>query len=464
MKKSYFFIALGLAISLLSAGCADSFLEAKPSTDITMPQSLADFEVLLDNTNFIVKTPALGHMSADEIEFLSYAQWQATGTATERNCYIWAKDIFEGEQERPDWDTPYKAVFYANNVLQGLTKLDPQREPERFRQVKGWAHFVRAYAFFVLAQNFSESYKAGSATSALGIPLRLSPNIDEIVQRSTLQETYEQIIQDAGVAAALLTSQFQTSRRNRPSKVAAHAFLARVYLSMADFAKAEYYADKVLESYNKLIDYNQIATGSSQPFSNVNDEVLYSTQQVTNKYYSTAVGSPTSVIKVAPQLIAMYQPNDLRLKLYYAERSANNYYPKRGYYGADSFMFTGLAVDEIYLIKAECLSRLNLFEAAMKLLDELLIKRYSNAQAYIPLSASDGTEALSIVLRERQKELAWRGLRWGDIKRLNALGEGIVLKRVLNGTVYELLPNDKRYVFPIPNDEVNRSGIIQNER
>jgi hypothetical protein len=38
------------------------------------------------------------------------------------------------------------------------------------------------------------------------------------------------------------------------------------------------------------------------------------------------------------------------------------------------------------------------------------------------------------------------------------------LKRTVNGTEYSLAPNDARYVMPIPDDEITRSGIIQNQR
>lgn len=465
MKSKYFLQKLiMLTLATFALGCTDTFLEAKPSTDIVMPSSLADLEVLLDNTNVIIKTPALGHMSSDELEFLSYTQWNAAGTATERNCYIWAKDIYEGEQERPDWNTPYKAVFYANNVLAILEKLDPISDPQRYNQLKGWAHFIRGYAFFVLAEHFAPAYDQLSAESDYGIPLRLSPNVDEIVQRSSVKQTYAQILDDVQLSSQLLTSQFQVSRRNRPSNVAAFALLSRVYLAMSNFDKAEDNADKVLNSYDKLLDYNQISQTSTQPFTNVNDEVLYSCQQVSGVYYTTVVGNSAVTIKVSPDLIALYSTNDLRLRMLYAQRGVGNYYPKRGYYGGDSFMFTGLAVNEIYLVKAECLARKGNFAQSMQLLNQLLVKRFSNQQPFVPLSASNPQEALANVLVERRKELAWRGLRWGDIRRLNKLGAGISLSRTLNGVTYVLKPNERKYVFPIPMDEITRSGINQNER
>tara|TARA_R110002033_G_scaffold36621_1_gene75228 strand:+ start:3737 stop:3916 length:180 start_codon:yes stop_codon:yes gene_type:complete len=58
----------------------------------------------------------------------------------------------------------------------------------------------------------------------------------------------------------------------------------------------------------------------------------------------------------------------------------------------------------------------------------------------------------------------WRGLRWQDIRRLNKEGAGITLTRTLKGENYTLPPNDPRYIFPIPDDEIALSGIKQNVR
>jgi len=40
----------------------------------------------------------------------------------------------------------------------------------------------------------------------------------------------------------------------------------------------------------------------------------------------------------------------------------------------------------------------------------------------------------------------------------------VTLKRVLNGTIYELPPNDPRYTLPIPQSELNLNPIPQNSR
>src|SRR5690606_9101508 len=125
--------------------------------------------------------------------------------------------------------------------------------------------------------------------------------------------------------------------------------------------------------------------------------------------------------------------------------------------------FTGLAIDEVLLNKVECLVRRGQINDAAILMDKLLLNRYRKG-TYIKTVFKDKESALQQVLIERRKELVWRCLRWDDIKRLNKEGASIVLKRNLGDKEYILEPNSPRYVFNIPQDEINRSGIVQNER
>jgi hypothetical protein len=97
-------------------------------------------------------------------------------------------------------------------------------------------------------------------------------------------------------------------------------------------------------------------------------------------------------------------------------------------------------------------------------LNTLLTARY-HAGAFSPLSAASAAEALVLVLKERRKELLFRGLRWSDLRRFNLeKGKEVTLERQLNGTVHTLPPNDPRYVLPIPDIVIQLGGIPQNQR
>ncbi|MEQ7801312.1 RagB/SusD family nutrient uptake outer membrane protein [Pedobacter sp. ASV1-7] len=448
---------LVLTCSLISS-CKKDFLDAKPSTDIIVPRTLSDFENLLNN-NQLNLTAALGNLSSDDYEFNNFASWQAA-SATERNAYIWAKDIFEGEIDRMDWNKPYSSIFYANNILQGLDELNDKNSPT-FKQIKGWALFVRAYSLYDLLQHFSEPYDQSNSNKALGVPIRLKPGIDELSQRSTAAECYQQIFQDLNSALNLLSSEFQISNRFKPSKVTVYAFLSRIYLNMNNYTEAERFAELTLSIYDKLIDYNSISQTSTTPFSRLNEEAIFTSSQVLT-YSSTNTISSNTSIRVNPEILSSYAKDDLRLPILFGQNTTGSYF-KRGYFGGGSYPFSGLATDEIYLIKAECLARRNQTILAMEWLNKLLVMRFKTG-SFQPISAESPEEALSIILLERRKELIWRGIRWQDIKRLNKTGAEITLKRTLNGQQYLLPPNDLRYTFPIPEDEISRSKIQQNIR
>lgn len=453
-RKLVYFITLIIFLT----GCKKDFLDKKPSSSILTPSTLSDLNGLLELVS-LNSTGAIAQMSADEYLIVSNQDYLGLRSATQRNAYIWAPDIYEGEAQK-DWETPYSQIFCTNNVLQILNqkKFSNKKESDHTR---GWACFNRAYAYFDLAKNFCKVYRKEDATTDLGVPIRLDPSVDVTEQRSTLEVTFAQILSDLLEAARLLEPQVPAINKNRPSKAAAYAMLARVFLYQGNYKDAELYADSCLLIHSELIDYNQVSKTSLTPFSYTAPEIIYYSAQVNSHSGLTAYGN-TPAIQVNPEFYSMYGPGDLRKEIFFTKNNINNFNVKRGYTGA-SYPFTGLATDEILLIKAECLVRRGQISPALEKLNQLLIKRFQTNQ-FIPLNVNSGAEALAMILTERKKELIWRGLRWYDLKRFNRDGANISLRRNINNTNYILPPNDNRWIFPIPDQEILSSGITQNQR
>lgn len=464
MKYIYILCFIGFTGIL---GCKKTeFLDKKPSTNLILPTTLADFQALLDYTEIFNRTGALAQLASDDYVVASFASYQSAITATERNSYIWADDIYGGETSLVNWNNLYTQVYYANGVLDGLNKSS-ESTSDKGQYLKGWALFARAYAFYDLTRNYCKAYQASSANNDLGIPLRLKPAIDYTLQRSTLQQTFDQIIGDLLIAENLLPAQRPSANLNRPSKVAVYALLSRIYLDMRNYQQSELYADKSLGLYSTIIDYNTIPKTSAFPFSVTNDELIYNTSA--SGAYNFNITNAVSGTRISPDLIALYSANDLRLLHYFTRQTDNSYVKKFGYNGLNLYPFTGLATDEQYLIKAECLARRGEIVQSMDKLNQLIIKRWnSNAtvpsEPYVNIVANNKEEALTMILLERRKELVWRGLRWFDLKRLNKENFAITITRTLNGVTYTLPPNDTKYIFPIPDDEVLLSGLQQNIR
>lgn len=462
-KRPVSTIMLGVLVILCAIGCKKEFLDAKPSSDILTPNTIEEYQNILDFPTLNTGV-GLGILSADEFQYSSDATWLAMSSVTARNSYIWAKDIYEGTNNA-NWATQYFCIYYANNVLSGLEKI--KTTPLNINQwniTKGWALFIRAYGFYELLNYFSVFYDPATAANDLGIPLRLNPSIDEILPRSSVQESFNRVIKDLTEASTLLSASMPVAR-SRPSKAAAHALLARIYLNMRQYNKAEAHADTCLTFHNKLLDYNTLNKTSTTPFAINHEEQIYA---------KLASGDPgfnaqNTSTDVAPELISLYEPNDLRLVIYFIKQSNGTYDTKRSYYGAGLPPFVGLATDEIYLIKAEGLARRGESTSSMEYLNQLRIKRWNPtattpAKPYQNLIATDAVDALNKVLEERRRELVWRGTRWDDIRRLNKEGANITLTRTINGQTYTLAPNDPKYVFPIPENEITLSGIQQNPR
>jgi len=455
---NYLFISMILLVAIISCRKSE-FLDKKPTTNITTPTTLTDFMYLLDNTVTMNVTGGLGQLSADEYQ-LSDADW-ATGTATERNAYIWSKDTYAGDVAIADWNKLYAQIFYCNSVLDGLANSDSTNTSQA-QYLKGWALFDRAYCNYDLIRTFCKAYTS-TASSDLGIPLRTSSGIDKIQQRASLQQSFDQVFADLNQAANLLPSSRPSTNLNRPFKTCVYALLARIYLDMRNYGQAENNVDQALSGYSSLINYNSVDQSKSTPFSTTNDELIFNTSQVVAFGDFTPVGDFPAIAKIPSALISSYASNDLRLPIFFGKLPDNTYYKKPGYNGVNSYPFTGLATDELYLIKAECLARDGQFNQSMSTLNSLLLTRFKTG-TFIPYTATSNSDALAKVLTERQKELVWRETRWSDLKRFNAEGANISLTRTVAGQNYSLPANDNRWVLPIPSDEIALSGIQQNPR
>ncbi len=446
------------AVSFTIISCDKEFLEEKPDKALLVPTTVKDIQALLDNNGVINLTPALPEISSDDFHTTD-AGYAGLFTEVERTSYIWS-DQKEQIATVSDWETPYKQVFYANVALEAAGKIKPGKATEgEINALKGAALFIRAYAHFNLVQTFAAPYEKANAGTSPGIPLKLSSNVNERPGRGTVQQVYDQVIKDLSEAVVLLPA--QTAYKTRPSKAAANALLARVHLNMEDYEKAGTYASAALASNSKLIDYNTLTATAPRPLPptlpNGNDEVIYFSRNTLFSYFISAATS------VDPALFASYQPDDLRKTVFFNNRGGGVINFKGGYNG-NADVFSGLATDEMYLIRAESFARRDNVTDALKDLNTLLEKRFKTG-TFIPLTATNAEEALRLVLLERRKELIFRSLRWQDLRRLNKdVRFAVTLTRTVNGQTHNLPPRDKRYVLLIPQNEIAAGGIEQNVR
>lgn len=448
--------ALIIVLCVGMQSCTKEFLDKKPDKKMTVPTKLWEFQALLDNDDLTSAQPFWGEWGADNF-YLEYANWQSLA-ANNMNAYIWAPDILQ-EREDDDWASSYGQVYIANVVLEGINSLDvDDANKEQYNQIKGGALYFRANAFFNLVQIFAKPYVKNDADTDLGVILRLNANLSEKKGRASLLESYDQIIKDFQEALRILPlKSIDPVNRNRPSKASAYAMLARVYLNMGIYEEAEANADSSLTLYSELLDYNTLnPTTPTRPFPRNNPEIL------ADCFVRTGATFNTNIL-VDTLLYSSYSNDDLRKIIYFKSNTTGKKYFVGQYTGLTT-LFGGVATDEMYLIRAECRARLNRVSDAMGDLNALLRKRWRTG-TFVDFTATDAEDALIKILEERRKELLFRSLRWADLKRLNKDPQfSKTLIRILNNTVYELPPNDPRYIYQIPNSEILLNKVEQNNR
>ncbi len=449
-KNKYFIVLILLTATTVLSGC-EKYLEEKSDKTLAVPSGTQDYQALLDNYNTMNTSYAgSGEVSSDDF-YLSDADFSNLFQESDKRMYTWQPGtVFATAANGNDWLSCYSAIYVSNSILDDLAK----QELPGSGNIKGQALVFRASRYLDAVQIWALPYDAGTASTDLGLPLRLDPDFNTKSVRASVQQTYDQIIQDLLSAISLLP--VTPLKATRPSKPAAYGLLARAYLFMGDYNKALASADSALALKSSILDFNTLNASASYPVADLNSEVIFST------YMYAEYQLVSTIAKISPDVYSSYSSNDLRKTIFFRTNTDGSIRFK-GNYSGSSGKFTGIATDELYLIRAECNARLGKAIEAIHDLNTILVKRWKTG-TFVPMTAADPATALGLVLQERRKELLLRGLRWADIKRLNKLGANLTLTRTTNGQSYTLPPNDLRSALAIPEDVISLSGMEQNKR
>lgn len=460
MKETYTkYILCFVLLHIMIVGNAcekESWYDEKADRATATPATLKDLQALLDNNslmnNFGV---SMGEMGTDGHTVIETSTKLLSDL--ERNAYTWSHEkpyvkVFSWAGSGGGYDK----IFCCNLILEQLQKIHPENkvEQQQWNNIYGQARFNRAQKYYELSQVFAPPFQSASASTDLSIPLRLESDINIPSKRSTVKQTYDQIIADLESAKDLLP--IKPLYKTRASKPAVLALLARVYLSMEKYDKAGFYSDSCLFFYKDLLDYNTLSTFTNPRIPIFNPEVIFQVKMINNR-----PNNSNSII-IDSTLYGMYVNNDLRKTIFYEQGVAGIIQFKGTYSGSTIVQFAGLATDEMYLIRAECHARAGNANAAMSDLNTLLRARWKMG-TFIDFKAESADDALEQVLIERKKELLLRGLRWSDLRRLNK-DERFkqTLTRVVDGRKFVLEPGSYKYTLPIPDDVIQFSGMEQN--
>jgi hypothetical protein len=151
------------------------------------------------------------------------------------------------------WDRSYKGIAQTSNII----NMVAEGESPEIDNKLGECYFMRGMLYFYLCRAYGRPYYQEPGKN-LGVPI-INGTPDDVINmqlpdRSTVADTYAQVIADLRKAADLMTI---NNGPSYASKEAAWALLSRVYLYMSgtwDNPNAEYahlaveYADRVINS------------------------------------------------------------------------------------------------------------------------------------------------------------------------------------------------------------------------
>lgn len=373
------------------------------------------------------------------------------------------------------WTAAYNTIYTANLFMKNFQAVQSMVTPEKADQYIGEAEFIRAYNYFFLVNFWGQPYTdpIKGPEENLGVPLVLEAAEDpfasnNLIQRATVKEVYDQIEKDLLDAEAKLPESYPdaSSTISRATKGAARGMLMRMYLYQGNWAKAEEYADKLINS-NKYalnptpeITFRNYITNErifSIAFSGSNNP---DRNNALSAHYSPAVRGDLSI---SPAYISLMDTTvDLRYQnLVLKEMEGSGSAATPIYWTLKYTNFADwvpvLRYAEVLLVKAEALARQGAptgpaNPTAVSLINEVRLR--SNAA---PINPSTNQELIDAILTERRIELAFEGHSYFDLQRTHQdiPAHGSLDHPVPYGSNYRVLPIPQRELNIMPSLEQN---------
>lgn len=456
MKKTFKTISL-LTLVLLTGSCRE-YVEID-LVGLSELKYTDDYQNMLNNSLQVEQSFYYPVLASDDVGSTDDVYLNRLYTA-DANAYTWKADIAGDNAEDQDWarlyNQNYKFNLIASEVLQSENGTADKK-----RNILAQAKVHRALNYFYLVNIYAKQYDAATATTDMGVPLLTSPDLFASLERASVQAVYDQIISD--LTSAIADLPVKANYNILASQTAAKGILARVYLQMGNYQEAARYAEETLANQSGLVNLNNyIAAPNTYPY------VLNDPEEIFIK--TLGIAAPT--LSLNPELLALFEPGDLRKELFTADGSAfgswqafaGTGYWKHRIMLLNQKVTNGPNVPEMMLIKAEALVRGGSYAQALPILDQLREQRF-RPQDFNSLTATSQQAALQLVINERRKELMAKGLRWFDQKRLAKEGLVATQTRVLKGETFTLEPGSNRYVLPIASKYiVLNPEIVQNPR
>ena len=469
---------VALFVVILFTSCSDDFLDKFPYNAIASDEFYSNQQELEQGINAAYGSLRdvygsawiMGEMRSDNTHFIFDPSDR--GTAPLENIPDFLNDAGNGYTA-----SKYYANYgLINDVNQVLARIDNvELSQEVYDNLKGQALFLRAFAYFDLVKYFG------------GVPIYLAPVTNAnsaFVNRSTIEETYAQILEDANEAAQLLPG-VNEQQEGRVTNGTANMLLGDIYMNLKRYGEAEA-ALKKISGYSLVPNYADIFNTKNTQESLF--EVQYLQNQLSNNFFyrflpkmdNTALvtgvdgrfnGGQNAMNVATPDLIDSYEEGDTRFEA------------SIGFVDASTVSLANYSVEEFpyckkYLIPhtvyndvganwpiyryAETL--LYLAEAineqggrsgeVLPLINQVRDRARESAGLLPAITTTDQQELREIIAHERKVEFAFENKRWIDLIRT---GRAV---QVMNAYGQRLKANPEDYYYSVGDAPLSSAYMV----
>jgi len=440
MKKIFFSISILFLTSLVS--CSD-LLTPKPvdllSDDLVLNEAsdVPNVEIGLYSafrgatSNIVIA----GDLTADNlIHNGTFTQYRELGIKQITPANATASEL---------WGSLYNAIYVANFILEKLPSIQGVSITERTK-VMSTAYFIRGYSYFVGLYTFG------------GIPKVTTTNIqtNRNIPRASTQDILDFILADYNQALNTLTQDPTTPAY--ASDYAVRAALAKYYLYVQDWAKAEQFATDVITS-NKYTLEPKFSNVVQKDFTSESIFEMGYTISDDPATLNTLFESRREIIPSNQEVLALASAesgdrfSSIKFDVANLKGSDNGWsVAKYGTAIEDNNNIVVFRLPELYLIRAEARAQQGNVTGSGSAQEDINVLR-TRANAPLVSSVSQ-SQMLLLVEDERRYELAFEGHRWYDLVRTGRAHDVMSL--------FSSAWKDKYDVWPIPQREIQNNQAL----
>ena len=278
MKYIY---SISIASLLLASSCSGSFLDETPTGELTESQVTQDanieglvtsaYSVLdgqYDSSSSGLNSGCSNWQFGDVVSDDFYKGGGGTGDQNQ----IHLMEIFSADATCKDfdrkWSALYEGVARCNRAIQILSKSNYAKKDQRIAEMK----FLRGHFYFNLKIIFNQiPYLDESVTDISSFPKVSNTEFSS-------DQLWQKILSDFQAAYQVLPE--SQSEVARPTKMAARAYMAKVYLYTKDWKDCAAASDEVISSgkYSMLPNFRDVFL----PENDNSSEILFAVQSCIN--------------------------------------------------------------------------------------------------------------------------------------------------------------------------------------